>query len=38
VAKGNFFTRIPGIDEALEVMNMGEAVLKMTHVYCTYPH
>ena len=24
--------------EALEVMNMGGTVLKMTHVYCTYPH
>jgi len=38
VAKGNFFTRIPGIDKVLEVMNMGGTVLKMTHVYCTYPH
>jgi hypothetical protein len=32
VAKGNFFTTIPGIDEALEFMNMGETVLKMTRV------
>jgi hypothetical protein len=33
----NFFARIPHIDKALGVMNMGEIVLKMTHVYCTYP-
>ena len=38
VAKANFFTRIPGIDEDLEVMNMGGTVLKMTQEYCTYPH